>query len=336
MSDPSDKYTPEEMDEILGRAIERSQEPAGIDHETMVEAAREVGISEEALEAAKRELKAEKARRSRRAAWVLGVAGFAAFVAVGTVAVRARNRRAADAQAAAAMSGPATCPVDMVSIPGGTYALGERHDTVAVPPYCLDQNEVTVNDFGACVSAGNCTEPDAYLATNGQWKIFCNWRKPGRGLHPVNCLTWGQAVSFCKALGKRLPTEPEWEWAARNGPAATKFPWGNTPPDAQHLNACGAECARPGKESLYAGNDGFAETAPVGSFPQGDNQWGVHDLGGNLREWTASSFDTTETTRVGRGAGWDEINAGPVSASDRSYARAPGFRGNVLGFRCAR
>jgi formylglycine-generating enzyme required for sulfatase activity len=346
MTDPPDKYSPEEMDKILGRAIERSQKPDGIDHETMVEAAREVGISEQDLEAAERELRVEEARRSRRKARLLGVAGLAVLAVGGAVSLRAMTRKAADAEAArapAAMAGPASCPSDMAAIPGGTYALGERLDAVSVRPYCLDRSEVTVGDYGSCASAGKCTEPDAYEAVPGQWKIFCNWRRAGRQSHPVNCVHWGQAVSYCASLGKRLPTEEEWEWAARNGPAATRYPWGDTSPDAQHLNACGAECPpnRAAKgfgvwTAMYPGDDGFTETAPVGSFPQGDNQWGVHDLAGNVYEWTASDFDTSRTTRIGRGAGWDERFAPSAEAAHREYARSPTFRSNVLGFRCAR
>jgi len=342
MADPPDKYSPEEMDRILGRAIERSEERAGIDHETIVEAAREVGVSKEAVEAAERELKAEKARRSLRMKWILGVVAVSAMAILGTLSLRARDRRKAEAQAAA-MAAPASCPSDMAAIPGGTYVLGERHDTMTVHPYCLDRSEVTVGDYGACVNSNKCTAPDAFVTTRGQWKVFCNWQNPDRASHPINCVDWGQAYSYCAALGKRLPTEVEWEWAARNGPAATTYPWGNAPPDARHLNACGAEC--PGNRaakgfgpwtSMYPEDDGFAETAPVGSFPQGDNQWGVHDLAGNVYEWTMGYEDKTQTKRVGRGAGWDERFADAVTAAHRSYARVPTFRSNVLGFRCAR
>jgi formylglycine-generating enzyme required for sulfatase activity len=328
------KYSPKEMDEILGRALERSKEPTGVDREIMEEAAREVGISPEALDAAARELEGEKRRRSQRRSLFVG----AVLVVVGTVSLAVHYLRAANA----AIAAPTSCPADMVGIMGGTYTLGERHDTETIRPYCLDRTEVTVGAYGACVSAGHCTEPDPYEATRGKYRIDCTWRRPGREQHPLNCVDWGQAASYCESRGKRLPTEEEWEWAARNGPAATIYPWGNGPPDAQHVNACGAECP-PGKlangyaagSALYPGDDGFTDTAPVGSFPKGDNQWGVHDLAGNIREWTATYLDSKAGTRVARGGAWDENIGASLSAADRSYARIPSYRSHALGFRCA-
>ncbi len=345
MAKPPDKYSPEEMNEILGRALERSREPVGVDHATMVEAAREVGIPEAAIETAERELKAEKLRRSRQRRVLLGVAGVALFSFGGVVSLKLHERSVAAAELAAiaaANARPTTCPADMVGIPGGTYTLGERHETAAVHPYCLDRSEVTVAAFATCVTGGQCTEPDSYEPTAGKYRISCNWKRPEREQHPVNCVAWNQAVNYCRSLGRRLPTEDEWEWAARNGPAATLYPWGNLPPDAQHVNACGAECP-PHKAAtgyaagvaLYPGDDGFPETAPVGSFPLGDNQWGVHDLAGNVREWTATYLDAKAGSRLGRGGAWDENAGGSLLAADRSYSHLPAVRSFALGFRCA-
>ena len=217
--------------------------------------------------------------------------------------------------------------------------MGDRHDTVTVAPFCLDVTEVTVAAYKSCVDGGACTEPNPQGATG--WNQMCNWKNPGRAMHPVNCVDWGQAVAYCGSGGKRLPSEEAWEWAARNGPAGTTYPWGESAPDATLLNACGSECPPNVKtmgqdwKAMYPGDDGFPETAPVGSFPKGDNHWGVHDLAGNVWEWTSGNFDATGAARVRRGGSWVNGVASIVRSSYRDGS-APWGRYNVLGFRCAR
>jgi len=228
----------------------------------------------------------------------------------------------------------------MAAIAGGTYVLGARSATVGA--YCLDRTEVTVNQYGTCVAGGACTEPVAYNGTNGQFAAFCNWHYPGRAMHPVNCVSWTQAVSYCASAGMRLPTEEEWEWAARNGPQGSTFPWGDDAPTAPRVNACGTECppnsAAKGYANwgfMYAANDGFPETAPVGSFPAGRNRWGVLDLAGNVAEWTSSPFDATGARRVFRGGAWQDNQTYSVRATSRD-SQAPQWQGWGIGFRCAR
>jgi formylglycine-generating enzyme required for sulfatase activity len=158
----------------------------------------------------------------------------------------------------------------MAGLPGGSYVMGQKEGTVTVQPYCLDATEVTTAAYAACVKAGDCT---AEGTTEGSG---CNAGKEGRGRHPMNCVDWKQANSFCKAQGKRLPTEQEWEWAARGGDAARKFPWGNEAPDDPEDRACwsgGTEGDRDG-------------TCAVGSFPTGNGRFGHKDLAGNVWEWT--------------------------------------------------
>jgi formylglycine-generating enzyme required for sulfatase activity len=199
------------------------------------------------------------------------------------------------------------------------------------------------------VTAGACTEPDPYRDSPGEKNILCNWKNPGRGLHPVNCVDWWQAASYCAYMGKRLPTEAEREWAARNGDAGTAYPWGEAPPDAQHLNACGAECPPnfagkgllpkgfPDLGTMYPDSDGFPETAPVGSFPQGDNRWGVHDLAGNVDEWTATQppNGSPPDGRIIRGCSWSNSFA-PDALATGLFLYDPAIRFDTLGFRCAR
>src|ERR1700677_4554895 len=110
------------------------------------------------------------------------------------------------------------CPQGMVQIPGRDAT---RHGE-AVAPYCLDVAEVTVDSYKKCVDGGACTEPSP--PSDAHRYLTCNWGRPGRGQHPVNCVDWYQASSFCNSLGERLPSALESVWAARNGPEDTAYP----------------------------------------------------------------------------------------------------------------
>ena len=144
----------------------------------------------------------------------------------------------ADAQAPSAAPASPSCPAEMAAIPGGTYTMGDRGDgtpraRATVAPYCMDRTEVTVTAYAACVTAGACTAPDAYnpALKDSLHPSHCTWNRSDRTTHPVNCVDWNQATTYCGWAGKRLPTDEEWEWAARNGPAGTVYPWGATRPD---------------------------------------------------------------------------------------------------------
>jgi formylglycine-generating enzyme required for sulfatase activity len=219
--------------------------------------------------------------------------------------------------------------------------MGDRHDTVTVQPFCMDLTEVTVSAYTGCVSANACAEPSPYMTDEAnRLNRACNWKRPGAGLHPVNCVDWGQATSYCAWAGKRLPTEEEWEWAARGASQARTYPWGNDAPSADRLNACGTECVTLVKSNfgqdwtaLYQADDGWPTTAPVGSFPRGATPQGLQDMGGNVREWTSSNFDAT--ARVVRGGSWNDDVASIFRAALRGRD-TPSYRYGGLGFRCAR
>src|SRR5262249_6708533 len=122
---------------------------------------------------------------------------------------------------------------------------------------------------------------------------LCNARDPeARAMHPINCVTWENAAAYCAQAGKRLPTEAEWELSAR-GPDGRKYPWGDDPPSAVFLNACGKECSAWAKKNrvddmaMYEADDGWVHTAPVGSFPKGASRYGLEDVVGNVWEWVA-------------------------------------------------
>lgn len=231
----------------------------------------------------------------------------------------------------------AWCPSGMASIPGGTYTLGATKTSAMVAPYCLDVTEVTVTAYEKCVDVVRCTKPNAYVKQPGSYGQFCNWKHPeGRGDHPINSVDWNQATRFCAWRGARLPTEAEWEWAARSGDKAWTYPWGDSAPTEQRVNGCGSECVRFWTlDTLYNANDGFAETAPVGTFPKGDNRWGVQDLSGNVREWTATISSANLPDRVLRGGGWNDYSAMLFFARIRQE-RDQSTRDSNLGFRCAK
>jgi formylglycine-generating enzyme len=168
----------------------------------------------------------------------------------------------------------------MVALPGGTFKkpypiLHVPDENVTVQPFCMDLTEVTVDAYAVCVRNGMC-RADHPGARTEDGIIFspdehCNFGVARKGNHPMNCVDWAQSVSYCKSVNKRLPTERQWEWAARGGPAGRLYPWGSAPPDFQ---VCGGVTS------------GGLSTCPVGSTPSGDAVGGIHDLAGNVEEWT--------------------------------------------------
>jgi len=201
---------------------------------------------------------------------------------------------------------------------------GRRVTTAA---FWLDVHEVTVSEYAACVTAGRCSAPNAGKT--------CNFGQAGRGDHPVNCVDRDQATAFCQFAGKRLPTEAEWEKAAR-GIDARRFPWGNQPVscvlatwgDGPNPDGCGANGTR-----------------PVCSAKSGNSPYDLCDLAGNVMEWVSDAYTTydaaTNTWKadpgglgVMRGGSWFATAAASLRVSARlKYAPT---RGNgALGFRCA-
>jgi formylglycine-generating enzyme required for sulfatase activity len=240
------------------------------------------------------------------------------------------------------------CPNGMAAVPAGAFVLsellpGEGSRAANVAPFCLDLTETTVEAFRGCVAARGCASVPAttWKPELPQFDRFCNGNQAGRSLHPINCIDWSQAAAFCAWAGKRLPTEDEWDWAARGGQQGRTYPWGEDAPGPQRLNACGHECVTMFKtdfgtdaSAMFPGDDGWKETAPVESFPAGDGRWGIHDLAGNVLEWTASTDFAHPGERVSRGTSFGSSN--PSSERKRTYfSYAPEFRNPYLGFRCA-
>jgi formylglycine-generating enzyme len=264
---------------------------------------------------------------------------------------------------------PEHCPPRMVLVPAGRFVMGSPHNIgephehpmhdVTLSAYCIDRTEVTVNLYAACVRAGDCTASRLTVSWSGYsadelmlFSRFCNGND--RPDHPINCIDWDQATAYCKWAGRRLPTEAEWEYAARGTDGRT-YPWGNEVPSAKRLNACGAECVAMANRDLdrswtgmHDGNDAWETTAPVGSFREGASPFGALDMAGNVHEWTADWYGAYSSAasmnphgaemgsgRVFRGGSWDTNAVDTVRASNRD-GTAPSTRRALIGFRCVR
>ena len=232
---------------------------------------------------------------------------------------------------------------------------------VTLAPFCIDRFETTVEQYKACSDTGRCKRAGAANAwaniADKERKAFdplCTIRDTAAfAQHPINCVDWEMADKFCREQGKRLPTEAEWEFAAR-GPDGRRYPWGDDDPAAGHMNACGRECVAWGakngveEKAMYDVDDGFANTAPVGSFPKGASRYGVQDVVGNVWEWVADWFadygKVEEINPTGPADGHEKvIRGGAWNGSYPSWVRptfrykdAPTKRSYGIGFRCAK
>jgi eukaryotic-like serine/threonine-protein kinase len=259
------------------------------------------------------------------------------------------------------------CPHGMAVVPGGRFFMGSDDDPpaerpahhVTLSPYCIDIFEVATDDYRACTERGDCRRASPTNEWNGvsatDHKAFdglCNIRDPSHGRHPINCVDWEMATQFCSSRGARLPTEAEWEFAAR-GSDGRRYPWGDEAPSPRLLNACGKECLDWGRRNhvdevaMYQGADGWPTTAPVGSFPEGRSKYGVQDLVGNVWEWVADYFGpydpqphdnprgpTAGRERVIRGGAWNGAYADWMRPTFR-YHDPPETKSYGIGFRCA-
>ena len=235
---------------------------------------------------------------------------------------------AAGGGAAGSAGQQGNCPPGMAEIPGATFTLGAGATDlgitdpteVTVSTFCMDLTEVTVSAYAACPVEEGCTRfvPD----------LGCSMELN----HPINCVSDVQAAAYCTWMNKRLPSEAEWELAAR-GPEGRAYPWGAAAPADTLLNWCG-ENAQP------CDADGYQYTAPVGTYPAGNTPLGLADLSGNLFEFT-SSFNCPysnpscgDTAVIIRGGSFDDSNPNTFRAAYR-WPFAPGSNNIFTGFRCA-
>jgi len=250
--------------------------------------------------------------------------GCAVPLRIGLIAL---ERPVAQAEPARAAPTPASVETGaMLAIPAGSFIMGSPDSEgganehpqhrVSVVGFAMDVTEVTVAAYTKCVSARGCTA--TYIDN-----AFCNYGKRDKGNHPINCVDFHQATAFCTWAGKRLPTEEEWEYAARGTDGRT-YPWGNRAPGG---NLCW---------NRLASNEG---TCSVGSYAPG--AFGLKDMAGNVWEWTSSGYSTdyvtsrASDTRVDRGGGWNDVYPSNIRSAYR-FGFALSTSGSNLGFRCAR
>ncbi|MCG9128503.1 formylglycine-generating enzyme family protein [Candidatus Poribacteria bacterium] len=235
----------------------------------------------------------------------------------------------------------------MVYIPEGEFRMGSIEvdadgdeqpiHTVYVDAFYIDKYEVTVGEYKRFIEKTGHDAPD--------WEEIAKYSPTDN--HPIINVTWYDANAYATWLGKRLPTEAEWEKAARGGLERKEFPWGNSDFTTQHANLNGNE-------------DGFKYTAPVGTFPS--NGYGLYDMSGNVMEWCLDAYhsnyyDTSPKrnpmagevymtdgtlssnimiSRVIRGGSFLNLSQNSGGVADRSGSSFSAIGMNVIGFRCVK
>ena len=232
----------------------------------------------------------------------------------------------------------------MVLVPSGSFEMGrssghpdeQPFHVVHLDSFYIDTYEVTNALYKGCVNGLVCRPP-----TNDHFYADLKYSD-----HPVVFVNWNMAAMYCEWRGARLPTEAEWEKAA-SGPEQRDYPWGNGFDDVR-LNFCDTNCDEVGKDR--GANDGYAMTAPVGSFNAGVSPFGVYDMAGNVSEWVADWYDEyyyvnspntnptgpeNGTYRVLRGGSW--LHSENDARVFRRFKLNPDVNAyNYTGFRCAR
>ena len=190
---------------------------------------------------------------------------------------------------------------------------------VDVRAFYMDEYEVTNAQYKEFVLANLQWQKSSIAASSADENYLKHWRENnypiGKGEHPVVHVSWYAAEAYAAWVGKRLPTEAEWEKAARGGLEKKKYPWGNLI-ETDKANY-----------GLNIGN-----TTPVGQYPA--NGYGLHDMAGNVWEWCSDSYDGVENSRVLRGGSW--LDTAPfVRVSVRGWSTRM-FTSSYIGFRCAK
>lgn len=226
-------------------------------------------------------------------------------------------------------------------VSGGIFIMGSNfHDAneakahvVNVDSFYIDKFEVTNEMYKECVEKESCAPP-----TDRIYFLNAGYRN-----YPVVFVNWDMAVNYCKWRGARLPTEAEWEKAAR-GTTERIYPWGNQY-FGKMANFCDEECSYSWANSLY--DDGYISLSPVGFYLDGESFYGISDMAGNVWEWVSSLYkdypysylDGREDmsllgNRVKRGGSWGS-SLYHLRTTVRRF-EYPTYTNNLLGFRCAK
>ncbi len=233
---------------------------------------------------------------------------------------------AGDAGASVEAGDAGAAPPGMVTIPAGIFLMGSPAERgipeerpmheVVVAAFDLDRTEVTASAYLACVAAGACkrAHEDSRFCTTHDAPV-------DRGNHPVSCIDFHQAEAYCAFAGKRLPSEREWEYAARGGAEERRYSWGDEDPTPER--AC----------YIHPG------TCPVASFAPG--AFGLYDMTGNVWEWTRTWFGSypgeasSGRYRVYRGGSWSRRFPSWLTTTLRNRYEPDEWSAS-LGVRCAR
>jgi formylglycine-generating enzyme required for sulfatase activity len=231
---------------------------------------------------------------------------------------------------------PPPCPEGMRLIPAGEFDMGAADISDAGPvhrvrlsAFCVDETEVTVSAYAQCPTGMGCAAPDT--------AVNCNWSAAGpvvgREQHPINCVSLSAALAYCRFRGGTLPSEAQWEYAAR-GADGRLYPWGILP--------------FPSTQLCWSGSSARTSSCAVRSYPAGNSATGIADMAGNVLEWVFDGYgpypansvtpplDPTgpavAISGVARGGGWRSVDRAGVRASFRYRAsRSPA---DDVGFRC--
>jgi len=255
----------------------------------------------------------------------------------------------------------------IVYIPAGEFSMGDHHNvgrsdekpvhTVYLDVYYIDAYEVTNAQYRKFVEATGRCEPEGLGLVNGGVQLgFKPWQDPNfnNPNQPVVCVSWVDAKAYAEWVGASLPTEAQWEKAARGGLVGKKFPWGDEFPPRELVGNFADESMKkvfPNGPIITGYDDGYAYTAPVGKFAP--NGYGLYDMAGNVSEWCLdayepdyygrspernpvnNNFTNVFNSRVVRGGAWCYDNLDLLRCADRSNSvlLLP-ITFNNLGFRC--
>ena len=218
--------------------------------------------------------------------------------------------------------------VEWVPISGGTFLMGGPEDTlytnqlpiheVTVPSFEITRTEVTAAQYRCCYLEGSCTEPQppGYTPDTDDPSASlenCNWDLQEEDNRPINCVNWQQAVDFCAWAGGRLPSEAEWEYAARNQGQDVTYPWGEEEPSCD-LCIMNEAMGMPGCDE--------ERTWDVCSKPAGNTGQGLCDMAGNVHEWIQDCYHTTYEGAPDDGSAWQtecDSESGIVVLRSGSY-----------------
>jgi formylglycine-generating enzyme required for sulfatase activity len=233
----------------------------------------------------------------------------------------------------------------MVKVPAGTFTMGNDKEgpgdrpahKVTLKSFFIDKTEVTADAYQQCVDAGACTARNVHPKKGFAAGVYgCNLEKD-HGTYPANCVDHEQAEAYCTWAKKRLPSEAEWEYAAR-GTDEREYPWGNAAPTSCTQAMIGGIAGACGQRK---------GSFPVGSATEGASPFGLLDMAGNVFEWVADGYapypaedQTDPLVPLGnkkgiiRGGSWDYSSPAAKTTFRTSWISEAGNAS--IGFRCAR